>query len=224
MSPRAVQPPDRKKRSDQSDFLELRGDDVLVERLHDVFVGAGVKRARDMRDIVLGGAEHHLGLVAAGHAAQIAEELIAVHHRHVPVEQNRIGQSALADFQGFLTVLGFDNLEVEPFQDTPCDLANDAGVIDYKTCSHFSLYFLQIPNGTFPLQRKSTPCRRCYAASMLGTISSTRSTSRTTMSWPSRRCTPPASLAMRGSRLTGFSSRPLSASFRTSPIWSIKRP
>ena len=28
--------------SDQADFLELRGDDVLVERLHDVFVGAGV--------------------------------------------------------------------------------------------------------------------------------------------------------------------------------------
>ena len=27
------------------------------------------------------------------------------------------------------------------------------------------------------------------------------------MSWPSRRWTPPASLAMRGSRLTGFSSR-----------------
>src|SRR4051812_9734976 len=28
------------QRSDQADFLELRGDDVLVERLHDVFVGA----------------------------------------------------------------------------------------------------------------------------------------------------------------------------------------
>ena len=33
---------------DQADFLELRGDDVLVERLHDVFVGAGMQRARDM--------------------------------------------------------------------------------------------------------------------------------------------------------------------------------
>ncbi len=34
------------------------------------------------------------------------------------------------------------------------------------------------------------------------------------MSWPSRRCTPPASLAMRGSRLTGFSSRLSSASLQ----------
>ena len=34
------------------------------------------------------------------------------------------------------------------------------------------------------------------------------------MSWPSRRWTPPASLAMRGSRLTGFSSRPSSGSLQ----------
>src|SRR4051812_38344496 len=51
-------------RSDQADFLEFRRDDVLVERLHDVFVGAGMQRTRDVRDVVLGGAEHHLGRVA----------------------------------------------------------------------------------------------------------------------------------------------------------------
>ena len=34
------------------------------------------------------------------------------------------------------------------------------------------------------------------------------------MSWPSRRWTPPASLAMRGSRLTGFSSQPSSGSLQ----------
>ena len=71
----------------------------------------------------------------------------------------------------------------------------------------------------------SGACRPNYAARVvLGTISRTRSMSRTTMSWPSRRWTPPASLAMRGSRLTGFSSRPSSGSCSTSPIWSISRP
>src|SRR5450759_3372926 len=190
----------KERRSDEADFLEFRGDDILVERLHDVFVGAGVKRARDVRDIVFGGAEHHLGLVAAGHAAQIAEEFIAVHDRHVPVEQDRIGQSALADFQRLLAVLGFDDLEVEAFQDPPCDLPDDARVVDNKTCSHFSLCFFQIPEGTFPLPSVGAWRCRPHAASMSGTISRTRSTSRTTMSWPSRRCTPPASLAMRGSR------------------------
>src|SRR5450631_82449 len=184
-----------------------------------------MQRAGDVRDVVFGGAEHHLGCIATGHAAQIAEEFIAVHDRHVPVEQDGIRQSALADFQRLLAVLGLDDLEVQAFQDPPCDLPNDAGVIDNKTCSHFSLYFFGIPAGTLPLQfALRRICYRSYAASMSGTISRTRSTSRTTMSWPSRRWTPPASLAMRGSRLTGFSSRPSSGSLRTSPIWSISRP
>src|ERR1700722_16694299 len=166
----------RSPTSDQPDFLELGLDNVLVERLHDVFVGAGVKRTRDVRDVVFGGAEHHLGRVAAGHAAQIAEELVAVHDRHVPVEQDGVGQSALADFQRLLAVLGFDDLEIQSFQDPSCDLSNDAGVIDDQTCSHFSLCFFQIP-----LRDVSNPnlrrCRRSYAASRSGTISRTRSTS-----------------------------------------------
>src|SRR6266576_2994483 len=122
---------------DQTNFLELRRDDVLVERLHDVFVGAAMHGARDMVDVVLSGAEHHLGLIAAGHATQIAEEFIAVHHRHVPVEQDRLGQATLADLERLLAILGFDDLEIQTFQDPPCDLSNHARVIDYQTCSHF---------------------------------------------------------------------------------------
>src|SRR5262245_14529994 len=45
----------RRHRSDQPDLLELGLDDLLVERLHDVLVGAGVQRACDVGDIVLGG-------------------------------------------------------------------------------------------------------------------------------------------------------------------------
>src|SRR5438128_2465388 len=43
-------PRDRRieRESDQSDFLKFGGHDVLVEGLHDVFVGAGMQRARDM--------------------------------------------------------------------------------------------------------------------------------------------------------------------------------
>src|SRR6478672_5744405 len=94
------------RKSDQSDFLELRRNDVLVERLHDVFVGAGMQRARNVRDVVFGGAEHDLGRIATGHAAQVAEELVAVHDRHVPVEQNRFGHGALANLKRLLAVLG----------------------------------------------------------------------------------------------------------------------
>jgi len=35
--------------------------------------------------------------------------------------RNRIGQSALADFQRLLAILGFDDLEIQAFQDAPCD-------------------------------------------------------------------------------------------------------
>src|ERR1700738_2529850 len=66
-------------RREQTDFLEFRRDDVLVERLHDVFIGAGIERARDMVNSVFSGAEHHLGLVAAGQATQISQEFMAVH-------------------------------------------------------------------------------------------------------------------------------------------------
>ena len=56
------------KRSDQPDLLELGLDDLLVERLHDVLVGAGMQRARDVSDVVLGGAEHDLRPIAVAAA------------------------------------------------------------------------------------------------------------------------------------------------------------
>src|SRR5262245_5443569 len=38
-------------RSDQPDFLELRLDNLLVERLHDVLVGSGMQRPGDVDDV-----------------------------------------------------------------------------------------------------------------------------------------------------------------------------
>ena len=82
--------------------------------------------ACDMGYSILGGAKHDLGLIAAGRAAQMAKEFKTVHDRHVPVEQDRIGQSALAGFQRLLAVLGFDDLEIQAFQDAPCDFSDHA--------------------------------------------------------------------------------------------------
>ena len=66
----------RVRHSEQADFLKLRLDNVLVEGFHDVLFGAGMQRPGNMGDIVLGGAEHHLRLVAAGQAAQRPQELV----------------------------------------------------------------------------------------------------------------------------------------------------
>src|SRR6478609_5893904 len=124
------------KRSDQADFLEFRLDDLLVERLHDVLVGAGVQRARDVRDVVLGGAEHHLGSVAAGQTAQRTQKLVAVHLRHIPVEQDRLRQLLFAGIERLLAVLGLHDLEFESFENSPRHLADDAGVVDDQTGFH----------------------------------------------------------------------------------------
>jgi tryptophanase len=55
----------------------------------------------------------------------MAEELVAVHHRHVPVEQHGGGHGAFADFERLLAVLSFSDLEIQAFQNTACDLTND---------------------------------------------------------------------------------------------------
>src|SRR5215470_309598 len=60
-TPMAVEPPERTDQSDKTNFLEFGRDDILVERLHDVFVGPGMKRARDVGHVVLGSAEHDFG-------------------------------------------------------------------------------------------------------------------------------------------------------------------
>src|SRR5262249_46063080 len=106
-------PPTAVPASDQPDLMELRRDDVLVERLHDVLVGAGVERACDVRNVVLGGAEHHFRPVAVGQPAQHAQELVAVHLRHVPVEQHGVGHLTAAGVERLLAVLGFNDLELE---------------------------------------------------------------------------------------------------------------
>src|SRR5262245_35273122 len=174
-------------RSDQPDFLELCFDDLLVERLHDVLVCTRVQRARDVRDIIFRGAEHDLGAVAVRHPAQHAQELIAVHLRHVPVEQHCIRHPRPAGFNRLLAVLGLGDLELEPFENSPRHLANDARIVNDQTSLHLaaSFYYCGLPRGYFPLTVSILrPCP--YAASEYAPTSRTRSRSSTTMRLPSR--------------------------------------
>ena len=67
---------------------------------------APARMARRCGHVVLGGAEHHLRLVAAGRCAT-PQELEAVHHRHVPVEQDRVGHRLVAGLERLLAVFGF---------------------------------------------------------------------------------------------------------------------
>src|SRR4051794_40409889 len=198
---------------DQADFLELRRDDVLVERLHDVFVGAAVERALDMIDAIFGGAEHHLGLIAARHAAQMTHEVVAVHHRHVPVEQNRLWHRALANDQSVHTVFGFDDVKTESFEDAARHFTNNAGILNNETRFHIH----------YPTCERRMPtglrCEGCFRHNF-----ETRLDARAANELPVERVTPAGELGHAGTEIDGFSPAPLSWSFRTSPIWSISRP
>src|SRR5664279_2531150 len=205
--------------SDQSDFLQLGFDDLLVERFHDVFVGAGVQGARDMRDVVFGGAEHHLGPIAARQFAQRAQELVAVHFRHVPVEQDRIGQLALAGFQRLLAVFGFHDLEFEPFKNSPRHLADDTRVVNNQTGFHRTPSLFSFNGPINVLVRYPR-----HAATASAPISRTRSISTTMRSCPSRRWMPADTRASRASMLIGLGSRAASSSLSTSPTLSIRSP
>src|SRR6185312_7677178 len=64
-----------------------------------------------------------------------------------PVEQHRFRHRALAGLKRLLAVFRLDDLEIQAFQDAPCNLSNDTRVIDNKTCSHGSLTCFQFPGG-----------------------------------------------------------------------------
>src|SRR5687768_9028933 len=49
--------------SGHADELQLDVQRFAIERLHDIFVGAGLERGADVRHVVFGGAEDDLGLV-----------------------------------------------------------------------------------------------------------------------------------------------------------------
>src|SRR5688500_10423671 len=123
-------------RSDQTDLGELGLDNLAVERLHDVFVGAGADRLLDVGDVVLGGAEHHHRRLPAIRLAQLAQEIDAAHHRHVPVQQDRIGHALQARVHGLATVFRLFDLEIETFEDLPGDHSNNLPIIHHQTALH----------------------------------------------------------------------------------------
>ena len=69
------------------------------------------------------------GRSRAGLGSHRLEEVDAVHHRHVPVEQHAVGHRHVAGVQRLLAVRGLAHREAMRLQDAPGDLAHDAAVI-----------------------------------------------------------------------------------------------
>ena len=91
--------------------------DFAVEGLHDVFVGPGAQRFGDLLHVVFGGAEDDDGIVPARLTAECGHEIHAVHHRHVPVEQDGVRHAGAALVERRRAVTGLVAVKLEAFQD-----------------------------------------------------------------------------------------------------------
>ena len=121
---------------EDADFLELGLDDVAVERLQDVVVGAGAHGAGDLCDVVLAGAEDDDRTLALWPAAQGRQKLHACDHRHVPVEEDDVRHRLSAEVEGLLAVIGLGDGEIEILENAPRHFADDAGIVDDETMLH----------------------------------------------------------------------------------------
>src|SRR5438045_1551121 len=122
--------------SGDADQLELAFERFPIERLHHIFVRAGIDRGANMSHAVFGRAEYDLRTMRQFGFAQYAEEFDPAHDRHVPVEQNDVRGRRLAGGQRLLTVACFVDGEIERLEDMPRNFADDLGVVDYQATFH----------------------------------------------------------------------------------------
>ncbi len=142
--------------SGEADGGHLGLQDLAVEGLHHVIVGPGVHGPGDMRDVVLGGTKDHFWFVAPRHLAQFLEEGVAVHDRHVPVEQDAVGHAGPADRERGLAVVGLLGFERQSLENPASDLADHARIIDHEHACH----------GTAPSERRLAASRQVAARKM----------------------------------------------------------
>src|SRR5688572_18076083 len=90
-----------------------------------------------MAGVVLGGAEHDLGLAALGARTQSVDELDPAHHRHVPVEQDHVGHARPAVIERSPAVFGLFGAHAQGLDDVARDLSDHARIIDYQAGFHF---------------------------------------------------------------------------------------
>jgi hypothetical protein len=86
--------------------------------------------------IILDRAEHDNRLFTTLFPPQGAQEIEAVHHGHVPVQQDSLGHLLAADIQSFRAISRFDHFEAQILDDTGRNFPHYAGIVDYQARFH----------------------------------------------------------------------------------------
>ena len=77
-----------------------------------------------------GGDHHHRDVLQARVVAHVMGQLVAVHARHLDIQQHHVGDPVVHDLDRVQAVLGGDDLEVAVFQHARGDAAHGDGIVD----------------------------------------------------------------------------------------------
>src|SRR5512146_383711 len=124
---------------DEAELGELLFDDVAIERLQQIFVGARLDRFGDLDRVVLDGGVDDHRLCAVFFMAECAKELDRGHLDEMRIEQDRVWHLLAAKLEGYIAVLALLDRELEFFQDFARDFAHDPAVVHDQAIGHRAL-------------------------------------------------------------------------------------
>ena len=105
----------------------------MVDRLADIAVGTHAVVARIVGTERVGGQRDHRNVAESRFMrTDMGERFLAVHHRHVHVEQHQIERPCLQIADRIGAVLGLDDLDAERFEEEPRDLAVERMIVDQQ--------------------------------------------------------------------------------------------
>jgi hypothetical protein len=105
--------------SGHADKLQFYLQRLVIERLHDIFVGPGADCFANMGNVIFRRAKYHLGCIAARLSAQLGDEFDSGHDWHIPIKQDHIGHFRIALFECELAIFCFGNRKIQTFQNVP---------------------------------------------------------------------------------------------------------
>lgn len=123
----------------QSKRGECLLDRLCVEWFFEAYIRPSFFGFCDVVNVVLGHTEDDQRIVAVFGPAEFPQELDAGYVRHVPIQQNYIGQTALIDTETVDATRCLGDSKAQVLKNFPGNHTNDFGVVHDETLIHYLL-------------------------------------------------------------------------------------